>query len=207
MLPKTIFKLTLIWFFLAFGMIFFSDYTEAHRVEDYDRKIKLKLIPEYCAYLQSGPRAGSPDAARYRGYLGPDWKHTHHYCWGLDHMLLAFRSIRNKMKWRGYLATAVEDFNYVLKYTLGYPYILNHDILTRKGMALSMLGKDYEATHSFLSAINFKPDSVFPYIQLSTLYSKNGEIEKAQEILDRGLKHSPNSSLLKQALAKLQIEK
>jgi len=202
MLPRTNSNQILISVFIAIGILFFSDYSEAHKVEEFERKIKLKILPEYCAYLQAGPRAESPDAARYKSYLGADWKHTHHYCWGLDKMLLASLNIPNKVEWRGYLASAVDDFNYVLKYTLGYHYILNPEILSRKGMALSLLGRDAEAANAFLSAIKLKPDYVFPYIQLSKLYSKNGEIEEARKVLDRALEHSPNSPLLKQALAK-----
>lgn len=72
-------------------------------------------------------------------------------------------------------------------------------------MALSLLEGDNEAAHAFLSAIHLKRDFVFPYIQLSKLYSKKREIEEAQKALDRGQENSPNSPQLKKALAKLHM--
>ena len=196
-------KLTLILVLSVFGLMFSSNNTEAYQVEDFERKIKLKILPEYCAYMQAGPRAGSPNGDRYKEYLGEGWHHTHHYCWGLDKMLLAILNVSVENQYRSYLSSAIEEFNYVLKRVSNH-FILKPEILSRKGMALSLLEKDNEATHAFLSAIHLKPDYVFPYIQLSKLYSKNGEIEEARKVLDRALEHSPNSPLLKQALAKLQ---
>ena len=156
--------------------------------------------------MQAGPRAGSPNAARYREWIGKGWNATHHYCWGLDEMLIASLNISDENKYSYYLGNAIGDFNYVLKRVSDH-FILKPEILSRKGMALSLLERNVEATSVFLSAINLKPDFVYPYIQLSKLYSKKGEIKKAQEILDRGLEHSPNSSLLKEALAELHKKK
>jgi tetratricopeptide (TPR) repeat protein len=205
MLPRAAIKLTLILVFVVFGIIFSSDYTEAYEVKDFERKIKLKILPEFCAYMQRGTRAGSPNGDRYKEYLGEGWRHTHHYCWGLDKMLLAFLNATVENQYRFYLSDAIEEFNYVLKRVSDH-FILKPEILSKKGVALSLLGKDNEATHAFLSAIHQKPDFVFPYIQLSKLYVKNGEIEEARKVLDRALEHSPNSPLLKQALAKLHRE-
>ena len=204
MLLRARFKFILIFAFTLLGMAFSPNYSYSDwEVKDFERKIKLKILPEYCVYMQAGPQAGSPNADRYKEYLGEGWLHTHHYCWGLDKMLQAFLNVTVESQYRHYLNSAISEFNYVLK-RVPNDFVLKPEILSRKGMALSFLEKDNEASHAFLSAIKLKPDYVFPYIQLSKLYSKNGENEEAGKVLDRALKHSPNSPLLKQALANLE---
>jgi tetratricopeptide (TPR) repeat protein len=206
MLLRAAVTLTLILVFIVFGIIFWSDYTEAHEVKDFERKIKLKVLPEYCAYMQAGPRAGSPKADRYKEYLGEGWIATHHYCYGLDKMLLALLNATVEIQYKHYLNSAIWEFDYVLDRVSNH-FILKPEILSRKGMALSSLGRDAEAAHAFWSAMNLKPDYVYPYIQLSKLYSKKGEIDQVKRVLETGLKHSPNSPLLKEALSKLHMKK
>ena len=205
MLPNTRFKLLLVFGFTVFGMIFSANnaFSDNWEINDFERKIKLKILPEYCAYMQGGSRAGSPNAHRYKEFLGEGWKHTHHYCWGLDKMLLATLNIADDHQYKYYLGSALTEFDYVLK-RVSDSFILKPEILSRSGMALSSLERDAEATHSFLSAIQLKPDYVFSYIELSKLYSKKGKMKEAREVLNRALKHSPNSPRLKEALAKLE---
>ena len=68
MLLRARFKLILIFVFTVFGMIFSPNYSYSDNweIKDFERKIKLKILPEYCAYMQVGPRAGSPNADRYK---------------------------------------------------------------------------------------------------------------------------------------------
>ena len=205
MLPRTPFRLLLVFGFTVFGMIFSANnaYSDNWEINDFERKIKLKILPEYCAYMQGGSRAGSSNAPRYKEYLGEGWRHTHHYCWGLDKMLLATLNIADDHQYKYYLGSALTEFDYVLK-RVSDSFILKPEVLSRRGMALSSLERDAEATHSFLSAIQLKPDYVFSYIELSKLYSKKGKMKQAREVLNRALKHSPNSPRLKEALAKLE---
>ena len=205
MLPRARFKLLLVFGFTVFGMIFSANnaFSDNWEINDFERKIKLKILPEYCAYMQGGSRAGSPHADRYKEYLGEGWRHTHHYCWGLDKMLLATLNIADDHQYKYYLGSALTEFDYVLK-RVSDSFILKPEVLSRRGMALSSLERDAEATHSFLSAIQLKPDYVFSYIELSKLYSKKGKMKQAREVLNRALKHSPNSPRLKEALAKLE---
>jgi tetratricopeptide (TPR) repeat protein len=204
MLLRAHFKLILIFVFTVFGMIFSPNYSYSDwEVKDFEKKIMLKIIPKYCAYMQLAPRAGSRNADRYKEYLGEGWRHTHHYCWGLDKMHLALLNVSVESQYKHHLRNAISEFHYVLKRVSDH-FILKPEILTRQGMAWSLLGRDAEATHAFLSAIQLKPDYVYSYIELSKLYSKNGKIEEARKVLNSALEHSPNSPRLKPALAKLE---
>ena len=205
MLLRTLFTLILILVFNVFGLIFSSNYIEAYEIENFEKKIQSKIIPEYCAYMQLGIRSG-PKGDMYKQILGKWWTATHHYCWGLDKIYLAHKYYDK----RGfYLQSAIHEFDYVLKYVENpnSTFILKPEILTKKAVALALLGRDDEAIRVFWSAINVKPDYVYSYIQLSKLFSKNGIKDQAQKVLEIGLENSPDSSLLKQALAQLHMEK
>ena len=202
MLLRARFKLILIFVFTVFGMIFSPNYSYSdYEIKDIERKIKLRILPDYCAYTMFAPRAGSPNVDKYKEYFGKGWIHTHHYCWGLDKMLLASLNISVESQYKFYLNSALEEFQYVLK-RVSHHFILKPEILSRQGMALSFLGRDVEAIHAFLSAMNLKPDYVYSYIELSKVYSKKEKKEEARKVLNRALGHSPDSLPLKQALAK-----
>ena len=208
MLLGTPSTLTLILVFNVFGMIISSNYTEAYVVKDFEKKIQLKILPEYCAYMQLGSRSDSPSlkGERYKQLLGKSWDATHHYCWGMDKFYLAFESYSNKARYTNYISSAIQDFDYILERS-DSSFILKPEILTKKGLALSFLGRNAESIHVLHSAIKIKPDYVYSYIQLSMLFLKKGAKNKAQKVLELGLEHSPSSPILKQALAKLHIKK
>ncbi|MEW6327117.1 MAG: hypothetical protein AB1487_05920 [Thermodesulfobacteriota bacterium] len=65
------------------------------------------------------------------------------------------------------------------------------------------MGKDGKAIEHFRTAIELKKDYVPAYVQLIDCF-KDYDLENAIKTAEMGLKHSPNSEILKKKLAELQ---
>jgi tetratricopeptide (TPR) repeat protein len=64
------------------------------------------------------------------------------------------------------------------------------------GLAHRMLGQMDEAEQNYLHAIEVDPHDTRPYTELATIYANHEELDKAVDLLQRGLRTTPDSAIL-----------
>ena len=156
------------------------------------------MLPPYCKVkLKSGSNTSQYKSwqARLRGF-----GHVHHYCAALHTVKLADRELdRNKRKWL--LQSTISDFEYMQQHAPNTQ--LMPEILTQKGKVLLRLERSGEAIIALQKAVELKQDYVPAYIAIADYYISLGDRKSAREIVNQGLKFSPNSKGLKRRLDKL----
>jgi tetratricopeptide (TPR) repeat protein len=162
---------------------------------------EVAMLPPYCKYtaLFQTHVPGGDDHAEYQHWyaiFGDTYRSMHHYCWGLMKTNRALLLSRNEQTRKFYLASSIQEFDYVLD-RAPKDFVLNPEILTKKGENLLALGKTVNGIEALQRAIDAKADYWPPYATLSDFYRKIGERDKARAILDAGLAASPNVKALK----------
>lgn len=170
---------------------------------------ELRALPRICHAQKfiSGalysPLVPEAERKRWASELGPSYESFHHFCWALiylrrasDPALTTFRQSNNQI--------AVNNFDYVLRNSTA-DFVLLPEVLLRKGMTLRLLGDDGNAAAAFLDAIRLKDDYTPAYSSLVDVYMDLGDLAAAREVLERGLKKAPNSTIL--SSKKLEIER
>lgn len=159
---------------------------------------EFALLPPYCK-AKMGPGNGLkvPEAEiqKWKQALGPGFMHVHHFCAGLNS--LNSTSVAA-------LRVVLKEFEYSQKHS-PKDFPLQPKISVEKGKLLLRLNRSAEAVSEFQHAIMLKPNYAPAYAALSDYYAQYDQlIDKAKKTLEEGLKHSPNSKMLKRRLAKLQ---
>ncbi len=156
-------------------------------------------LPPYCKARVKHIK-GEYDSWKKR--IGPDFIHLHHYCKGLHQLNKSLGEIdkgaRNLL-----LQGAIRQFRYVQGHS-SKNFHFRPEIANKAGNAYLRLGNVPEAVREFSKGIKLNPKYVLNYVGLSKVCRKQGEIKKAKEILEKGLKHNPSSKLLKKRLKRLE---
>lgn len=173
----------------------------------YDAR-EVALLPRYCVNTDSFRTKvpGGNNAAeikRWTEVMGETFIHMHHYCYGLMDYNRATLLARDARTRRFYLDSAIREFDYVLERAPA-DFALLPEILTKKGEAFVRQGRSPLAIEQFERAIEIKPDYWPPYAQLGDYYKDAGDLEKAREILERGLAADPDARGLQRRLINLQ---
>ena len=105
-----------------------------------------------------------------------------------------------------YLNDSILEFEYVLRYT-PENHVLLPEILTKKGENLIRLGRAALGIQDLRRAAEIKPDYWPPYAIMSDHYKANRDIDKAREVLEKGLEFSPDAKALKRRLSELDSVK
>lgn len=175
-------------------------------VTEYDPR-EVVMLPEYCKYTQlfRDRVPGGNDREmiqRWHATMGDVFIHMHHYCWGLMHLHRA-KVLARDAQARGFnYDSAVREFDYIMERT-SRDFPLLPEMLTKKGEALLGRGKAALALAEFERAIELKPDYWPPYALISDHYRANGDLVKARQILEEGLKRSPGVKGLQRRLKEL----
>jgi hypothetical protein len=180
-------------------------------VREYDAR-EVALLPPYCAHTQSFrdrlPGGRNPDEIkRWGSIMGEEtFNGMHHYCWGLMKTNRALFLARDQRFRRFYLEDAIGEFDYVIR--IAPPdFVLLPEILTKKGENLIRLGQAPLAIPELQRAIELKPDYWPPYAAISDSYKGTGDLNKAREVLEKGLSASPDAKALQRRLAELDAVK
>lgn len=162
------------------------------------------LLPPYCkAKFTPGSPAESLWARRLDknikdGRLG-GFGHLHHYCSALHSINIAQQMIPSdegkKKIQRRFYETATGGIGY-MEENADPRFILWPQIYTTKAVALFALDRPSEAVNYLEKAIEKNKKFSKAYSMLADYWSKNGNKKSAIEILDEGLKYSPNSKIL-----------
>ena len=179
-------------------------------IQAYDPR-EVALLPNYCKYTQlfeASVPGGSDqvEKQRWKTIMGPTFNAMHHYCWGLMKTNRALLLSRTRQTRTYYLASSVEEFNYVLQRAPA-DFALNPEILTKKGENLLRLGRNTLGIESLQRAIEMKPDYWPPYAALADFYKKQGDTVKARDLLEKALALAPDAKGLKNRLRELDRAK
>ncbi|HXF47558.1 MAG TPA: hypothetical protein VNK91_15715 [Burkholderiaceae bacterium] len=175
-------------------------------VTEYDPR-EVAMLPRFCPHTQlfreRVPGGNDPEAIRrWHAAMGDIFLAMHHYCWGLMHMHRAKVLARDSQVRRFNFASAINEFDYVLRQARP-DFALLPEILTKRGEALLGLGRAALALGEFERAIELKPDYWPPYAQIADYHKSQGDREKARAILQAGLKHAPGTKGLQRRLQEL----
>ena len=133
--------------------------------------------------------------------MGEPYNHIHHFCIAL--MLVKRGNGASKTMDRdAFYRSAIENFNYSIRRSPD-TFPLKPEFHLRKGMTLRLLGNDGAASHEFYTAVAIKPDYTPAYSALADLLVDLGKPAEALELLDQGLRLSPDSKLLSSKKAEL----
>jgi tetratricopeptide (TPR) repeat protein len=127
--------------------------------------------------------------------MGTDYMHIHHYCAGLNFVNRARNMPSSARRRQGTLDAAIGNFDYFLAH-IQPSFYLRPDALMNRGIALSLLNRQGEATSNLLQAIEMNPKLTPAYTTLSSLYEKQKNRSKALETVSDGLRHNPGTKSL-----------
>lgn len=169
---------------------------------------EVALLPPYCAYTHyfRAKVPGGNDVQKtqaWRSTLGGTFEHIHHYCFGLmktNRAILLARSNQSRMF---YLNDALLEYDYVIERAPA-DFVLLPEILTKKADNLFQLNRAPVAIFQLERAIDLKPDYWPPYAKLADHYKSIGQIRKAREMLETGLKMAPGAVGLRRRLSELE---
>ena len=94
------------------------------------------------------------------------------------------------------IAEAIIHYQRVSELDLHYP-----DVWLNLGFAHRLLGQMDEAEQNYLHALEVNPDDHRPYSELTMIYASRKELDKAVDLLKRGLQTMPDSAILHALIA------
>ena len=151
--------------------------------------LQTKIVPE-AERRQWALRLGEKDYSAF-----------HHYCWALIYLRRAGAADSLQSQVFNY-ETAINNFGFVQQ-NASFQFPLMPEVNLRKGQTYRLLGQDGAAAKEFTEAIKLKPDYTPAYAALVDFYLDVEDLHQAEEILDQGLAHAPESKILLQKKAEL----
>lgn len=174
-------------------------------------KEQYRLLPPYCQNQEHvAPLLYQPTAeGEWRRRLGRDYLHIHHYCWGLVHLLNAYKLGITSGKGRFQFEEAVDDFQFSINATLTHRgsspgTALLPEMYTKMGEAQLAL-RDYQnAEAAFRSAWELNPSYAPPYVWWAQFLFKHGKTNEALAIAEEGIKNAPGSKSLAKLIEEIK---
>lgn len=155
---------------------------------------ELALLPPYC-----DTRHGRE---QWRGLIGDEVKHIHHYCRGLRDANFAKFAVVTQAQ-RDFLWTrATSEYSYMIRNSRPNNPILP-EMHFHMGEAFLNLKKYDAADAAFTAARNLKPDYIPAYTAWADKLLELKLYSKAKALLEDGIKHAPNNPELNERLSKL----
>lgn len=166
---------------------------------------ELAILPEYCKgtqQIKDFAKTPKPTADHYYQVYGSIYHHLHHYCWALVSEFNA-NSILEKGPRNNKLHQALGDIQYVLNKNPPTTFPLLPEIYSTRARILLRLGRNGEAVGDLLKAIDLQPAYQPAYSQLSAYYLQIGQKDKAISVLEKGVEHIEDPTMLLRRLEKL----
>ena len=172
----------------------------------YDPRVQA-MLPPYCRnaaiYREQVPGGKNrTEIEHWKQILGESFRHIHHYCFGLESTNRALFTVVTAQDRERELRNSILEFNYAID-RVQPDFALLPEMLTKKGENLLRLRRAAEAIAVLARAIESKVDYWPPYAALSDYYKEVGNIEEAQQWLQKGLAASPGAAALERRLSKL----
>lgn len=189
------------WWYLCAGIVALMGQSALADESFNPNAQEMAMLPPYCKEKieKKDPALNQSWANRFGKEY---WLHLHHYCYGLNFINRAHRSLGDKQARNHHLKNAENNIQYMLDRSEGF--FLRPEILTQMGKVQQELDRPAEAANYFQKAIGEAPDYAPAYAALADFYVKLGEREKAVELLTKGLEHVPNAASLQRRLKELK---
>jgi tetratricopeptide (TPR) repeat protein len=166
--------------------------------------LETAVLPSYCKDTQTWPGGtGDVGMARGKAIFGEAFWHFHHYCYALIYMMRADRYGISDMERRGYVESAIDDIEYVVKYLPAGHFMLP-EMHTNRAKMLRRQGKTNEAIDYLRKAIEQNPRYWPAYSEMARSYDAQGDRKSAIETLRAGLNVIPDSKVLSNYLRELE---
>ena len=160
---------------------------------------ELKSLPHYCTVKLMG--TNSPEYATWEQSLGPDFIHTHHFCFGLNFINRYYRS-RNAPDKRFNLQSAETNLGYMVQHAQPN-YSLMPEVYLNRGLVFSLMQRNAEAVRDMLKALELNPRQVKAYIVLADYHAGSKQTNKALEVITKGLQYNPGTKGLQRRYREL----
>lgn len=174
-------------------------------------KEQYQLLPPYCRNQgHVAPLLYRPDAeGEWKRRLGRDYLHIHHYCWGLVHMLNAYKLGMTSGKGRFQFEEAIDDFQFSINATLIHGSsspgaVLLPEMYTKLGEAQLALRDYRNAEVAFRNSWELNPAYAPPYVWWAQHLLRQGKASEALAVAEEGKKHSANSKSLDKLIEEIK---
>jgi tetratricopeptide (TPR) repeat protein len=152
---------------------------------------EIMAMPPYCeAKLKHVPGKYEYWARQ----LGPDFLHTHHYCYGLGYISRYYHA-RSRQQKQFNLNNAIGTLNYMESHA-SPSYSLMPDVYLNRGLVYSLMGNYSKAILDVKKALELNPKLVKAYALAADTYIKLNQKNEALAVVTDGLRHVPDSSVL-----------
>ena len=158
---------------------------------------ELRVLPPYCA-ARVKPTPGQYEY--WNNILGPDFLHTHHYCYALV-SINRYYAARSPRMQAFNLQNAHNDLSYVVR-AASQSYSLMPEIYLHRGVVLTLMKKDGEALRDLLKALELNPKLIRGYTLVSDYYIKIKLPDEALKVVTEGLRHNPGNAHLQRLYQK-----
>lgn len=160
------------------------------------------LLPEWCIDTQDGPygspgwgetpvgRSRSPRSDKWTAIFGRDFWHMHHFCRALHAERQAGMPGKSAKAKVAALGKALGDYQYIID-NCAAAMPLMPEVLYRLGETYLQLGDLPNAGEAFAASRRLKPDYWPAYTRWADELVALGLIDRAQELIEVGLRHSP----------------
>ncbi len=126
----------------------------------------------------------------------------YHYCNGLSR-LNAYWKKHSAYEKQYALKEAINEFNYMIVNNQGSKDPMLGEVYMNKAIALRLGGSDVAAISDLHKALEYNPGLPQVYIELTNLYIKLKQNERALEVVSQGLRHLPDTKALQKQYTSL----
>lgn len=160
---------------------------------------EVKALPPYCQ-ARLGDKNGA-EFNHWRNMLGPDFEHTHHYCYGLIY-LNRYYGARTPQGKKQILQSAQSNLLYLVqRVNRGFPVL--PEAYLSLGTVLSLQGKDNDALQAMLKAVELDPKLARAYTAAANQYAKLKKPDDALKLATEGLRQVPGHAGLQRLYDRL----
>lgn len=158
---------------------------------------EIKAMPPYCAArLHKAPAQED----YWKGAIGPDYLHVHHYCEGIGYLNRYYNAASARDK-KFNLQSAMGNLNYIAS-NANPSGSLMPGIYMNRGQVNSLLKQDAAAISDLLKAIELDPKLTRAYSLAVDHYLKLNQKGRALELATDGVRRNPDSTVLQRLYVK-----
>lgn len=163
---------------------------------------ELALLPDVCKDIQGSPTYDGPRGNYWRSIIGDSLSHLHHYCRGVRDMIFA-RTLslppeHKRLLWD----RAAGEMKYVIERSPP-TMMLQPELWLRVGESMLELGRLPDAQQAFEQSRKLKPDYWPAYVRWADVLIDSRKLDEARQLLEEGLKHSPDQPELVKRMARV----
>lgn len=202
-----LFHKTFAWMLLFAGLSGSGALVQAQQLDIPNRRGsftpgELALLPGYCSAIQGTPGYRGAAGEHWRGMLGDDLKHMHHYCRGLRDAMFATMAVATPAQRRFLWERAVTEYAYIIRHSRPTLPLLP-EVFARQGEAYLQINNFEYADAAFSQARAMRPDYVPAYLPWIDKLIELKLYARAKDLAEQGLHHAPQSQELRERMARL----